>query len=90
MKVIIPQRHNNFVFSALMSFSMSLPMSAIMLAINGDVTLGWEHFLTNWMRTAVIAFIIALPIALLVSPHIRDFTNRLTRSDKTSIKNAVH
>jgi len=78
MKVTIPQRHNNFVFSALMSFSMSLPMSAIMLLINGDITLGWENFLMNWVRTAVMAFIIALPIALFVSPRIRGFTDRFT------------
>ena len=84
MRAIIPHRFSGLVFSGLMALSMSIPMSAVMLAVNGGLTSGWETFLYNWLRSAATGFIVALPIASFVAPRIRTLTDRLTQPDRKS------
>ena len=79
---MIPQRYAGVLFSALMALSMSVPMSAVMLAVNGGVALGWDAFLVNWVRGSAIGFLVALPIAAFVSPRIRWLTDRLTGQEE--------
>lgn len=84
MSAIIPHRYSNLVFSGLMALSMSIPMAAVMLVINGGLESGWEVFLRNWVRAAATGFIVALPIASFVAPRIRTFADRLTKPDADS------
>jgi hypothetical protein len=82
MNAIIPHRYASFVFSTLMALSMSVPMSAVMLIVNGGLALGWELFLLAWARAAATGFAVALPIASFVSPRIGGLTDRLTKSER--------
>jgi hypothetical protein len=81
MNIIISPRYAGLVFSALMALSMSVPMSAVMLIVNGGLELGWDAFLLAWARAAGTGFIVALPIASFVSPRIRKMTAWLTQPD---------
>ena len=82
MTAIIPRRYAGLVFSTLMSLSMSVPMSAVMLMVNGGLQLGWKGFLLAWARAAATGFIVALPIASFVSPRIGSLTDRLTQAER--------
>ena len=82
MTAIIPRRYAGLVFSTLMSLSMSVPMSAVMLMVNGGLELGWKGFLLAWARAAATGFIVALPIASFVSPRIGSLTDRLTQAGR--------
>lgn len=82
MNAIIPHRYASLVFATLMALSMSVPMSAVMLGVNGGLGLGWEVFLLAWARAAATGFIVALPIASFVSPRIRTMTVWLTQPER--------
>lgn len=83
MSGIIPHRYSGLVFSTLMALSMSVPMSAVMLIVNGGLGPGWESFLLAWARAAATGFIVALPVASFVSPRIGALTAWLTQSERT-------
>ena len=84
MKAVIPARYASLVFSTLMALSMSLPMSAVMLTVNGGLASGWDMFLHDWVRAAATGFIVALPIASFVAPHIGTLTDRLVQRGEES------
>ncbi|MDX2131233.1 MAG: DUF2798 domain-containing protein [Planctomycetota bacterium] len=66
----------NIVSVALIAFTMSGVMSLAMVIVNtglGGALVG------RWMRSWVIAFIIALPVAFIVIPAIRRLVGRFAR-----------
>ena len=81
MNAIISHRYASLVFSTLMALSMSVPMSAVMLLVNGGLGLGWGAFLLAWARACATGFIVALPIASFVSPRIGTLTAWLTQPE---------
>jgi hypothetical protein len=65
---MIPKRFTNLVFSLFMSFIMSGMMSCIVTFINVGAV---ENFLFIWLKAWSMAFIIAFPILLLLTPMVK-------------------
>jgi hypothetical protein len=73
---MLSRRQAGYLFILLMCVSMSIVMSLAMTIVNRGIG---EGLLRAWGRSAAIAFMVALPTALVIVPPIRRFVDRLTR-----------
>ncbi|GAB3039101.1 DUF2798 domain-containing protein [Bowmanella dokdonensis] len=65
---MIPVKYASYVFS----FFMSLLMSGIMSLAISIINLGWvDNMLSIWLRAWSMAFIIAFPTIIAVTPVVR-------------------
>lgn len=78
---MIPSRYSPYVFSFFMSLLMSGVMSFCITALN----LGWIAGLVSlWLNAWSVAFIIAFPTIVLVTPLVRKLVMLVTITPKQS------
>ncbi|HSW11633.1 MAG TPA: DUF2798 domain-containing protein [Solimonas sp.] len=70
----IPRRHAPRLFALFMAFSMSMLMSAVLTLVN----LGPAGFPGPWLHAWTVAFIVALPLILLLAPLGQRFVAAIT------------
>jgi hypothetical protein len=70
------------LFVPLVVMTMSGVLSLVFTAMNAGVDIG---FFSLWLRQWAIAFAVALPTALLLVPRIRNFLDRLTVAEASSV-----
>lgn len=58
-----------------MSATMSFALTAINLGFSAD-------FVTSWLRSFAISFMVALPISALIVPRIQKFYAEITEEEK--------
>lgn len=75
---IVPPRIAGLLFSIFMALTMSVPMSLVMLVANGGLALEVGAFAVRWLQSALIGFLVALPISSVAVPRIRHLVDRLT------------
>ena len=73
----IPRRFSHFVFGAI----QSLLTSGLAAAIASLPFLAEASFLSHWMQSWLIAWLLMLPIVLFAAPAIRRLSYLLTRED---------
>jgi len=70
----IPHRYQRIVFARLMAFHMSCAMSFVLGELHQGFT---PDFLFHRPKTRAIAFLVALPAALLFGPWVTAISQRL-------------
>ena len=73
----IPRRYSHFVYGVIQSGLTSAVAAAIAIAPFYDEGLFWSH----WIRSALLAWLVMLPVVLFAAPVIRRLTAMLTRAD---------
>jgi len=73
----IPRRFSHFVFG----FIQSGLTCAVAAAIASVPFLSAGTFVTHWLQSWLVAWIMMLPIVLFAAPAIRSLTDLLTRED---------
>ncbi len=73
----IPRRYSHFVFGVIQSGLTS----AVAAAVASAPFFKDGAFLSHWLRSAVLAWIIMLPVVLFAAPAIRALTALMTRDD---------
>ncbi|MBN8982184.1 MAG: DUF2798 domain-containing protein [Rhizobiales bacterium] len=73
----IPRRYSHFVFGVIQSGLTS----AVAAAVASAPFFGEGSFLSHWIRSAIVAWIVMLPVVLFAAPAIRRLTNLLTQKD---------
>lgn len=77
----ISKKYYGLLVSLIISVIMSVIMSFAMLVINVGLV---PQFVTMWLSSAVIGFIVATPTAMVAFPMTRRFVDWLTSSDTTA------
>ena len=78
---MIPPKYDSYVFS----FFMSLLMSGIMSLAISIINLGWvENMLSIWLRAWSMAFIIAFPTIIAVTPVVRKLVSMVVARQPVS------
>jgi hypothetical protein len=72
-------RQGHYLFVILMCICMSGAISLAMLFIRVGFTRSLGGFVNEWMKNWVIAFCVALPVALVVVPLVRKIVAGLSR-----------
>jgi FtsH-binding integral membrane protein len=73
----IPRRFSHFVYGVIQSGLTS----AIAAGIASFPFFATGTFMTHWLRSWFVAWIVMLPIVLFAAPAIRSLTHLLTRED---------
>jgi len=73
----IPRRYSHFVFGIIQSGLTS----AVAAAVASAAFFADGTFLSHWIRSAIVAWIVMLPVVLFAAPAIRSLTNLLTEDD---------
>jgi len=73
----LPRRYSHFVYGVIQSGLTSAVAAAIASAPFYHEGLFWSH----WLRSALLAWLVMLPIVLFAAPAIRRLTAILTRED---------
>jgi hypothetical protein len=69
-----PQKKFHMVFSVIMAAMMVFLMTFVITLVN----LGWvSYFLAAWMKSFVIAYVIAVPVIFFLAPVARRLTGTL-------------
>ncbi|MDD2924765.1 DUF2798 domain-containing protein [Rhodoferax sp.] len=69
-----PQKKFHLVFSMVMGAMMVFLMTFVITLVN----LGWvPNFLSAWMRSFVIAYLVAVPVIFFTAPVARRLTGKL-------------
>ena len=77
--VKLTPRQGHYLFVVLMCISMSGAISLAMLFIRVGFDLSLGGFINQWLKNWVIAFCVAVPVALLVVPTVRKIVAALSR-----------
>ncbi|MBI3699167.1 MAG: DUF2798 domain-containing protein [Afipia sp.] len=73
----ISRRYSHFVYGVIQSGLTSAVAAAIASASFYNECLFWSH----WLRSALLAWLVMLPVVLFAAPAIRRLTVFLTRED---------
>jgi len=73
----IPRRYSHFVYGVI----QSCLTCAVAAAIASFPFLDASAFLTHWMRSWFLAWLIMLPVVLFAAPALRRLTDLLTQED---------
>ncbi len=73
----IPRRYSHFVYGVIQSGLTC----AIAAAIASFPFLTSGTFVTHWLRSSSVAWIMMLPVVMFAAPAIRNLTHILTRED---------
>jgi hypothetical protein len=69
-----PQKKFHLVFSFIMAAMMVFLVTFVITLVN----LGWvDHFMTAWMKSFVIAYLMAVPVIFFVAPVARRITGQV-------------
>jgi len=69
-----PQKKFQLIFSMVMAAMMAFLMTFIITLVN----LGWvDYFFSAWLRSFLIAYVVATPVVFFVAPAARKVTARL-------------
>lgn len=69
-----PQKKFHLVFSIIMGAMMVFLMTFVITLVN----LGWvEHFVAAWMRSFLIAYVVAVPVIYFLAPVARKLTGQV-------------
>lgn len=69
-----PQKKFHLVFSFVMGAMMVFLMTLVITLVN----LGWgEHFFAAWVKSFIIAYVVAVPVIFFVAPAARKITSKL-------------
>lgn len=69
-----PQKKFHLFFSLIMGAMMVFLMTFVITLIN----LGWvDHFLAAWLKSFLIAYVVAVPVIFFLAPIARKLTDRL-------------
>lgn len=69
-----PQKKFHLVFSSVMAAMMVFLMTFVVTLVN----LGWvNYFLAAWMKSFVIAYVVAVPVIFYLAPIARQLTGKL-------------
>jgi len=71
---MLPRKYSELAFVFFMAFSMSMLMSAMVTFLN----LGAEGFPFRWLRAWGIAFSVAFPLVMILSPICRRLVNKIS------------
>jgi hypothetical protein len=72
-------RQGHYLFVVLMCICMSGAISLAMLFLRVGFDLSLGGFINQWLKNWVIAFCVALPVALVVVPTVRKIVAALRR-----------
>ncbi|MBU6414407.1 MAG: DUF2798 domain-containing protein [Planctomycetes bacterium] len=72
-------RQGHYLFVILMCICMSGTISLAMLFLNVGFDLSLGGFINKWLKNWVIAFFVAVPVALVVVPTVRKIVAALSR-----------
>lgn len=72
-------RQGHYLFVILMCICMSGTISLAMLFLNVGFDLSLGGFINKWLKNWVIAFFVAVPVALVVVPTVRKIVASLSR-----------
>jgi predicted membrane channel-forming protein YqfA (hemolysin III family) len=73
-KTMNPQKKFHLFFSLIMGAMMVFLMTFLITLIN----LGWvDYFLAAWLKSFVIAYVVAVPVIFFLAPIARQLTSRL-------------
>ncbi len=75
---LVSGRFAGLLFSTLMALTMSVPMSLVMLLVNGGFNLDAATFAVRWIQAAATGFLVALPMSSVAVPRIRRIVELLT------------
>lgn len=70
----LPRRHAPRLFALFMAFNMSMLMSAVLTFVN----LGEAGFPGRWLHAWGVAFVVALPLILVLAPLGQRFVAKVT------------
>jgi hypothetical protein len=73
---MLSRRGSNVLFVLMLSGAMAAIMSLAMTIVNTGVD---AHLVARWLRSFVIAWIIAFPSAMLLLPPIRRFADSFAK-----------
>ena len=69
-----PQKKFQLVFSIIMGAMMVFLMTFVITLVN----VGWgAHFLAAWMKSFVIAYLVAVPVIFFIAPVARRLTGQV-------------
>lgn len=74
---MINSKYQHIVFAFFMALFMSCIMSLVISVFNVGIV---ENILTIWLKAWSFAFIVAMPLVLLVSPIARKLVNLLVKA----------
>lgn len=70
------KKYSNLLFAFLMSILMAFLMSGVLTAIHLGFT---PHFIVQWLHSFALAWPIAFPSILLITPVVRKAVAKLTK-----------
>ena len=73
----IPRRYGHFVYGVIQSGLTS----AVAAAVASAPFYSEGSFLSHWFRSALLAWLVMLPVVMFAAPAIRRLTTMLTRED---------